>query len=444
MTCLPLTLDAISAFRRLAASVEFALSAIPKEEEEEVPHNRFTRKFHEICDHLEPRQRNILLNYADRIAKAFSEATSSVRQGQNFEHKFNLEEIEDPEVRAAVIIAFMELDDETSLSSPDQFHVSAAAIGLVSAFEVFCTELLRGFFTRRPEAILGSPSVPLSVVVNADSVKQVIREFAQGRAREMVFAPIDEWLPLLAKHCGIELHKKPDQWREGWRSLCWLAARRNSIIHTGGIVDNKLKARAERIGYSSPDQNDRVLLTAEEVRGAAYHTIQISMQLLFGLVRRQTEVADRHRESFFLANSVASLQLALIDRDMPQLAYAMRYQVKLTSNEKISSLTIAQWTILIAAGHQELVRSEASKAQWPDKPIYKLHKEAILGTPHSTKIALANALNNGLTMVDVLFSRNFYLVKRMLLSNPEIFAKFNRLESSDILQLPDLPQTDVP
>ncbi|GAB1516916.1 hypothetical protein JCM33774_89620 [Actinophytocola sp. KF-1] len=165
-------------------------------------------------------------------------------------------------------------------------------------------------------------------------------------------------------------------------------------------------------------------LSGKEVRAAAYHAVQVAAQLLFGFIAHQTDAINRDETLTRLAISVANMQLALADRDLVQIAYSMRPHISFDSQQRVTEWDIAQWTVMVLAGNEESARAEASNSEWPQYPNYQVLKEALVGTPDSTREALRKALGDEFTMVDVLFSRNYTLIKRVIRANPEIFNEF--------------------
>jgi hypothetical protein len=398
-----------TSYLRFIATVEIAITSVSQMSSEKYRGIGDTLK--SMASHLDSNQKRELEGFISNFAGMLSAALKSREPG---ERAISFSEIEDPLARAAAIQFTIRSIDAT-MRDPDRFHIEAAAVSLVSAFELLSTDLAHQIFVAHPAAIPGDPSVSLTTLSKARSIESIINSVARDKARELLMAPVDEWLAQLAKHCRVSLPKRIEDWPEEIRYLCWFAACRNSIVHIGGKVDDKLINRARRLGIHHAEIPKNISFTQADIVRDALNMARVGTLLMSGARINLTDKNSREKEALENNRSIALLQLSTAERGHAQLAEAIgeARQDGLTTDE-VTLDHIAHWTAMVSAGKRTEVNQIARQANWPEDSTARLHKAALTGELDAMDEAFRIAFEDGLTLVDVLYDPEFQIVRKYL------------------------------
>lgn len=242
------------------------------------------------------------------------------------------------------------------------FLAETALVSLMSAFEVFCTELLAEVYKYEPRAIPGTPMISVRDLLEYDTSGQAINSVAEERARDQVRGPVDSWITSLAPHCDMQISRKLTDWDETLRNICTAGLMRNAIVHAGGRVDEELRSRLNSIGSPLPTNKNRLNLTRVDVESVAHSILSVTSEMLLGVSRKYCKKDEVELSFDWMTTFLATHRLELYELGRPEMGRAIRYS-KSRQPSKASHLhdgLLLGWTsdaLLDPPGRIEEIRS---------------------------------------------------------------------------------------
>jgi hypothetical protein len=194
----------------------------------------------------------------------------------------------------------------------NQFEVEARYVATFSAFEVYCTQVFQHVYAMQPEVIAGEPTVPLSEIVRAVSVPQLIWWTAQRYASKAIEAPIADYLRSLLKLVGVDVPKRLSEWPEEYRAICEMSAIRNALVHAAGKIDDRTRSRFSELGTVLPNR-ERVQITPDELRKANEHLAEFCTDLYVRTVRTRISREFRPQANRIVLNEIGNMAWHLLE-----------------------------------------------------------------------------------------------------------------------------------
>jgi hypothetical protein len=333
----------------------------------------------------------------------------------------------DPEVAAALVLSMQHGFANRTILYRDRFQLQASITSLTSAFEAYATDALFTIYSLRPQIISSNTSVPFDKIYTANSMASIVSDVCRSRAVDMIRGPVEEWIAHLTTHCGIKLPSQVSQWDDCWRSLCKNSAIRNSIVHTGGRVDETYKKKMTKYGYTPEHGSDhgRLSIGIEQVLETSRAIAEASTRIIVGLTQHQIK-DDKHHESLGTIREIIALQKwRFLENDQISLAVALLSGDGTPStSDPVTRGDLATWAVLIYIGQESEARQQVNSRKWPDGPLWQLHRAVFLNDRADVETAISNGLKADVfRRVDLWYQPQFFLLrKRMNDLLPEILS----------------------
>ncbi|MFE3321997.1 hypothetical protein [Nocardia sp. NPDC059195] len=298
------------------------------------------------------------------------------------------------------------------------FACAAAIVSIDSAFEIYCGELYRHFYSTRPAAIPGQPSVGLDRILSANDKDEIVKDVVDMQVGKEMQKSVSDWLEALAQHCDVVLPTRTWAWGDPWKTICRLSAFRNSIVHAGGDIDRQLVDRLSKIGESaiySERIGDRLKVREDDIRHSVSKYLEASSLLYLGFCRKQASASGRMESEAQAYLQISNIQWDLISREKYSLAAIIgSCRSLLSDGEDYRPIDLATWTCAAFLG-QSSMPPDIESVPWRKDVQSVLHRTAILGTKEDLLALVKDVVDkNGIPRMAIVLLPEFSLVRKIL------------------------------
>jgi hypothetical protein len=407
--------EASNAFVRLSATLRMALHSC---EQANRRSGATAAIFEKVISALTSKQSRALRNVPMRYVEGIQKGLTLVEEENRDAHvRVEFEKIQDPEVRAAFrLIQDVSIRRITPLSD-EKYTLQAAAVAIVSAFEVFSLQLLSSFYKLHPKAIPGNPQVSLCDAMKLESVDKVVSRVAEKAAHGQLEKGIEDWIHALTVHCGISLPRRPDKWHPLWNFLGQTFAVRNCLVHAGGHADDRLSQRMQRYGVTLPAHGRRLNINQETVRSGVRAALFVGSQMYFGICKKQTTSELEDRVISRARSTLASVFWEFVDEDNAHEAsvLATDQDFYVQSPGEVDRFQVALWIAACFDEREDDVKEAIGGFKWPESAVFKIHRATLEGDPAKTIDAIRSAVSDGeLGVVELIHDPEFVLTRKII------------------------------
>jgi hypothetical protein len=282
--------------------------------------------------------------------------------------------------------------------------------------EIYCTELLSKLFVIHPRAIPGNPSVDIETLMNSKTVERTLATLASATAREKTNGAIEDWLPFLASHCGEKLPKRVSAWPSAWRSLAWMVAQRNCIIHRGGQVDAKLRTKASHYGFPLASEQTTLELSSADVSHNVTTVLTVASRLLQGFCVAQFSNQAGEPDWNMVQQWIAYEQLEQLSRGQIAIARAICPEPRPPDPERnVDIIDIASWYVHLTQGMTPEIRAEIESSSWGTNTRWMIHRSILLSDEQSTRELVQQSVNSkAMSVIELRHESEFFLARKYL------------------------------
>jgi hypothetical protein len=220
--------------------IEINRSVIPEMTAREV--DELARLKDSILDRLSPKEREASASYLTELATNLRSMADAAESGE--ERDFRIE-VPERGVGAAVSHLFLELFSRNKAGPRENLLRKSLLVSAISTFEVLFGRLARTIYAVNTSALNDSEySFSLQELAGFASLDDAREYLAEKKVSALLRESIDGWEKWLKKSSGgLSMESLPVYWplvREAF-------ARRNLVVHTGGVVNHLYLSILEKL-----------------------------------------------------------------------------------------------------------------------------------------------------------------------------------------------------